>query len=73
MCVFQIEPLAFQAAKQRPICQRSPYASSPLPSLSPQTTSKQLPVSQTGCLKIVLLPIQHHRPQSFTLTCFQRL
>ena len=42
-----------------------------MPSLSPQTTSKQLPVSQTGCLKIVLLPIQHNRPQS-SFACFQR-
>ena len=31
MCVFQIEPLAFQADKQRPICQRLPYASVPCP------------------------------------------
>ena len=42
-----------------------------MPSLSPQTTSKQLLVSQTGCLKIVLLPIRHHRPQS-SFACFQR-
>ena len=73
MCVFQIEPLAFQAAKQRLYLPTLAVCFCPLPSLSPQTTSKQLPVSQTGCLKIVLLPIQHHRPQSFTLTCFQRL
>ena len=72
MCVFQIEPFAFQAAKQRLYLPTLAVCFCPLPSLSPQTTSKQLPVSQTGCLKIVLLPIQHHRPQS-SFACFQRL
>ena len=71
MCVFQIEPLAFQAAKQRLYLPTLTVCFCPLPSLSPQTTSKQLPVSQTGCLKIVLLLIQHHRPQS-SFACFQR-
>ena len=71
MCVFQIEPFAFQAAKQRLYLPTLAVCFNPL-ALFVTANHQQLPVSQTGSLKIVLLPIQHHRPQSFPFTCFQR-
>ena len=64
MCVFQIEPFAFLAAKQRLYLPTPAVCFNPL-ALFVTANHQQLPVGQTGSLKIVLLPIQHHRPNLF--------
>ena len=71
MCVFQVEPFAFQAAKQRLYLPTLAVYFNPL-ALFVTANHRQLPVGQTGRLKIVLLPIHYHRPQSFPFPCFQR-
>ena len=71
MCVFQVESFAFQAAKQRLYLPTFAVCFNPL-ALFVTANHQKLPVGQTGSLKIVLLPIHHHRPQSFPFACFQR-
>jgi hypothetical protein len=69
MRVFQIEPFAFQAAKQRLYLPTFAVCFNPL-TLFVTANHQQLPVGQTGRFKIVLLPIHHHRPNFFPSPVF---
>ena len=51
MCVFQVEPFAFQAAKQRLYLPTLAVCFNPL-DLFVTANHQQLPIGQTGSLKI---------------------
>ena len=68
----RLNPLLFRLPNSVSICQRSPYTYFNPLALFVTANHQQLPVGQTGSLKIVLLPIHHHWSQSFPFTCFQR-